>query len=82
MNAIKRKKRDTEARAERLKAVAASFHAPYCTFHRAHLDGRLATIWIGGRLYVPRAEIERIEREGLPRKKAAKLRTGATAAVV
>jgi predicted site-specific integrase-resolvase len=57
-----------EKRAEPLKPLAASFGASYDTFFRAAKDGRLKTIRLGNRLYVPSDEIERLSREGLPRR--------------
>jgi hypothetical protein len=57
-----------ERRAEPLKPCTASFGASYDTFFRAAKDGRLKTIRLGNRLYVPADEIERLSREGLPRR--------------
>jgi hypothetical protein len=59
------------ARAWPIKVVAKSFNATYRSFLYAHLEGRLATIWINGRLYVTAREVARVEKEGLPRKNAA-----------
>jgi hypothetical protein len=53
-------------RAEPLKQVARSFKASYDTFFRGYKAGRIKVIRFGNRLYVPRAEIERLKREGLP----------------
>ena len=56
---------DTQRRSRTPKQVAASFGTSYDTFFRAAKAGRIKTIRFGKRLYVPAAEIERIEREGL-----------------
>lgn len=58
---------DGKKRAEPLKQAAASFGASYDTFFRAPKDGRLKTIRLGNRLYVPADELEGLSREGLPR---------------
>jgi predicted site-specific integrase-resolvase len=57
----------TGRRAEPLKEFARSFGVSYDTVFRASRDGRLKTIRIGARLYVPIAEAERVGREGLSR---------------
>ena len=59
----------SEKLAEALKLLASNMGASYDTFYRAHQDGRLKTIRLGNRLFVPRDEIDRILREGLPRQK-------------
>jgi hypothetical protein len=55
---------------EPLKQVAKSFGGSYDKFFRAYKDGQIKVIWIGRRIFVPREEIQRLEREGLPRIRA------------
>jgi hypothetical protein len=55
----------TPRRAEGLREFPISFGVSYDSAIRRAKEGKLKTIWIGGRRLVPADEIERIAREGL-----------------
>jgi excisionase family DNA binding protein len=61
--------RELERRALGFSEFAAIFGVSRDTPKRLAKEGLLRTIMVGGRRLVPMSEVERVEQEGLPRRK-------------
>lgn len=55
-------------RAYGISTVAAAFELSRDSVKRHVREGNIKVIRIGGRVLIPLSEVERIEREGIPRK--------------